>query len=55
MKIRRLAFSNNSFGTKRNERDLCSDPVSTVLVRLVHTWLIVISKVNLTLWPETSL
>lgn len=28
---------------------LCSAPVSTVLVRLVHTWLIVISKANVTL------
>lgn len=33
---------------------LCSAPVSTVLVRLVHTWLIVISKANVTLWPETA-
>lgn len=33
---------------------LCSAPVSTVLVRLVHTWLIVISKANVTRWPETA-
>lgn len=34
---------------------LCSAPVSTVLVRLVHTWLIVISKANVvTLRPDTA-
>lgn len=32
---------------------LSCDPVSRVLVKPVCFWLIIIKKVNLTLWPET--
>lgn len=32
---------------------LSCDPASRVLVKPVHIWLIIINKVNLTLWPET--
>lgn len=32
---------------------LSCDPISRVLVKPVHIWLIIINKVNLTLWSET--